>query len=217
MKAVVFDFDGVIADSEPVHEEAIRVALGRLGMGLTHEEFLRHCLGVGDRLCLRNVAAAQGRAVTDAMLDGLMEVKHAEFLRLVGGGRVKGYPATAELMRRAGAAGPVGLCSGSLRRSVEPVLRRLGLLECLGAVVTADDVPKPKPDPAGYLLAAERLGAAPADCVAIEDTPTGIAAALAAGLRVAAVCHSLPAERLAGAHRIFESTARIRLEDLRAL
>lgn len=206
MRALIFDFDGVIVDSEPAHEVALRAALESLGLTLSHDEFLNKCLGKGDRNCLVAVAAGQGRTLSEPELDALMDRKAAAFLDLVETGRIRAYQGTLALIAAAAERVPVAVCSGSGRRSVEPVLRKFGLLPLLGAVVTADDVARTKPDPEPYLLAATRLAVAPAHCTAIEDTPTGVRSARSAGLRVVGVCHTVAAERLAEAHVIVPGT-----------
>src|SRR5690606_36880434 len=116
------------------------------------------------------------------------------------------YEGTLALIRAAAERCPVTVCSGSGRLSVEPVLRKLDLLNFLGAIVTADDVTRTKPDPAPYLLAASRLAVAPERCVAIEDTPTGVRSARAAACEVIGVAHTVPASSLAEAHRVVPGT-----------
>ena len=212
--AIVFDFDGVIVDSEPAHARSIEAALAAIGLAFPRRDDYARYIGRGDREVIAEVAGEQGRVIRPAEMERLVGLKSAAFLDLARSGFIRPCGGAAALLRSAAAVGPVAVCSGSERAVVHPVLEALGLLPLLRAVVTANDVPKPKPDPAGYLLAAQRLGSAPAGCVAIEDSPTGIRAARAAGYRVVAVCHSFPRERLTEAHCIHPSIDGLTLADL---
>lgn len=131
--------------------------------------------------------------------------RHAE--AAIAAGAVKPYAATLNLLREASQHHPTAICSGALRHEIEAILDQLGARCLVQTLVTADDTPRSKPDPAPYLLTCERLGVAPGECVTMEDTPKGIASARAAGVRVVGVCHSLPAERLAAADLVVNSTA----------
>lgn len=206
-RAIVFDFDGVIVDSEPGHARAIAVAVAGLGMTFRHEHDFGRYIGRGDRECLHEIAAENGRELSPRDMDLLVQAKAEAFMAAARSGLVRPYPGAVELIRAAAERGPVAVCSGSVRGVVEPVLGILGLRQVLGAVVTCDDVTRNKPDPASYLLAAERLGIDPRQATAIEDSPTGIKAARAAGYRVVGVCHSFSAERLAEAHQVHAKIA----------
>ena len=111
-------------------------------------------------------------------------------------------------------AGPVAVCSGSHRGDIEPMLEGWDVLSLLQTLVSADDVDKTKPDPAPYLLAAARLSLDPARCVAIEDSPAGIAAARAAGFRVHAVCHTFERARLGDAHQVHDHISELSLDSI---
>jgi HAD superfamily hydrolase (TIGR01509 family) len=209
--AIVFDFDGIIVDSEPAHCRSIEAALASMGMGFPRKHEYARYIGRGDREVMAEVAAEQGRVVSAAEMEQLVREKSAAFLDLARTGFIKAYPGSVELMRAAAGVVPVAVCSGSERAIVGPVLESLGVMGLLRTVVTANDVPRPKPDPAGYVLAAARLGVEPARAVAIEDSPTGIRAAREAGYRVCGVCHSFPRERLSGAHEVCETIAAVTL------
>lgn len=210
--AIVFDFDGVIVDSEPAHAASIEIALATIGLGFPHKDDYSRYIGRGDRDVMTEIAADQGRELTPAEMQRLVEAKSRAFLDLARAGTIRPYAGSVELIHAAAEAGPVAVCSGSERAIVEPVLESLGLLPVFRTVVTASDVPRPKPDPTGYLLAAERLGVRPGRAVAIEDSPTGVRAAVAAGYRVHGVCHSFPRERLVEAHRIHQTTRDLTLD-----
>lgn len=218
MDAVIFDFDGVIADSEGAHERAIRGMFEPMGMPFDHAFFVANCIGASDSVAYRRIAALHGREMSDEQIAALRPVKEAAFTKLAHEGLVRAWPGAVELVRAAAERGPVALCSGSLGEQVSPVLERFGLLDVLRVRVTADRVRHTKPDPEGYLLAASMIGVEPARCTAIEDSPTGLRAAKAAGLRAFAVEHSYPGDALRpllGQHdRLFATIDLIRADEL---
>lgn len=212
--AIIFDFDGIIVDSEPVHGYAIAAAVRTMGMEFRHEEEFHRYIGRGDRECLTEIALQHGKRLTPGELDGLVRAKAAAFTAAVLEGRVLPYAGSVELVMAAAERMPVAVCSGSVREVVEPTLERLGLRGHLRTVVTVNDVTANKPDPAPYLLTARRLGVEPGVCAAIEDSPTGIRAARGAGCRVHGVCHSFNAGRLGEAHHIHRRIGDVSLEFL---
>jgi beta-phosphoglucomutase-like phosphatase (HAD superfamily) len=113
--------------------------------------------------------------------------------------------------------GAVAVCTGSRLAEAELQLRATGVWGLLKGCITRESVTRIKPDPEPYLRACECVGMKPRECVTVEDTVPGIRSARAAGVRVAAVCHTLPAGMLGEADRVFESTAQIRVDDLLAM
>ncbi len=222
MRALISDFDGVILNSEPIHEAAIRDALIELDLPEAADwpDWSRF-VGHGDREAFR-------RMLEDAsLLHRLSEPLFADFQRLkkhhithrLADAAHLAYPATLALLRAAHQADvKLAVCSGSRRHEVIPVLDTLALAPLLATIVTCDDVTNTKPDPEPYTLVARRLDLAPSDCLAIEDTPVGVSSARAAGCRVLAVLHSAPeaALRHAGAHDILRSPEDFSLDSIRA-
>lgn len=218
-RAIVFDFDGVLVDSEPMHERALRAALEPLGMAFTTEAYYSRYVGLDDRDCFAAIFRDHARAPTARELVELGARKRAGIERAMADGEPRAYPGAVELVRACAAMSPrapMAVCSGSLPHEIEPVLERLGLRSLFAEIVTAADVAHAKPDPAGYVLAARRLGAAPSDCTTIEDTPRGIEAAKGAGYRCIAVCHTRPASELSRADAVFDRIANISASDLAA-
>jgi beta-phosphoglucomutase len=201
LRAIVFDFDGVLVDSEAAHGAGLAAAAAALGMEIRGERPDWY-VGLGDHECFERIARANGRVPDAGLIADLVARKAEAFCRLSREGRISAYPGSFELLRSAAGRVPVAVCSGSHRRDIEPLLERHRASGLLSALVAADDVARTKPDPEPYLLAAKRLGVRPPDCVAIEDSPAGIASAVGAGLRVHAVCHSFPRERLGAAHHV---------------
>ena len=176
--AVVFDMDGVIADSEPVYYDAINVVLAPIGKRMT-PELQRAVMGHG---VAETWDVLQRELGLDGPLDALVQAYDRELCRqlaLVD----ETLPGVRELIaalreRRL----PVALASSSWPGWIDALLAGTRLAGAFDALVSAKEVAHGKPAPDIYLLAAERLGVAPERCVAIEDTPTGIAAAKAAGM-----------------------------------
>lgn len=217
MDALILDFDGVVADSEPVHERAIAQAALALGVRLTHADYTTRVIGLDDRDTFRVLAQMARRELAPDELASIVRAKQESVLAMIDAGEVRLFPATVALAREAHAAGiPVAICSGAARVEIERILKREGLRELFRVVVTADDVAQAKPDPAGYRLAAMRLEVRPERCAAIEDTPRGIRAARSAGLKVVGVCHSLRAEELGEADLVVKSSEELSIEMLRA-
>ncbi len=216
-EAVIFDFDGVIADTEPLHCEAFRRVLEPLGIRFTWQEYVDVYMGFDDRDAFREAFRARGRFLDDRRLPELIVAKSRIFGGIVRDG-VASYPGAVPTIERLHAAGvPLAICSGALRADLDPILSRLGVAHCFLHVVSADDVRRGKPDPEGYLLAYRMLSSSrPAAlslakrCLAVEDTPAGVEAAKGAGLSVLAVTNSSPAEHLAGADYVARSLADVR-------
>ena len=222
INAVIFDFDGIIVDTEPLHYKAFQELLVPLGLGYSWEQYLETYLGFDDRDAFREAFRAGGRSLSGRELKELIDGKAHAFLKIVSVG-VAPYPGVVELIRSISGTLPLALCSGALRSDIDPILVQLDLTGVFDALVTADEVAASKPDPESYRLALQRLQALfpgevdAAATLAIEDTPAGIASATGAGLKVLAVTNSYPEERLAGACRVVHSLAGVDLEGLRLI
>lgn len=223
LAAVIFDFDGIIVDTEPLHYKAFQEILVPRDLGYSWEEYLARYIGFDDRDAFREAFRAGGNTIDDLELKGLIEEKARAFQRIITAG-VEPYPGVVALIRSVAGNLPLGLCSGALTSDINPILRQLGIAGLFDVVVTAEDVAASKPDPASYALALARLRAhfpdravTPENTLAIEDTPAGIASARGAGLRTLAVTNSYPEEKLTGAFRVVVSLAGIDIEGLRLL
>lgn len=219
-QAVIFDFDGVVVDSEPVHYRAFQAVLGPMGLGFGWERYMAEYIGYDDRDGFRAAYADAGRpGPSGTEMEELVAAKTAAFEAEAAAGLPVFDGVEALVRALAGADVPLAVCSGALRGEITPTLDRLGLRETFAALVSAEDVAHSKPDPESYALAVRRLAAAtgrelePAACGAIEDTPAGIASARGAGLRVLAVAHTHPAEALGEAQRLRERLADVTLAD----
>jgi HAD superfamily hydrolase (TIGR01509 family) len=180
VRAVVFDLDGVLIDSEPVWREVEAEVAEEFGF--TYSDELAHRLhgrgvrGVADIVAEQLGDPDRALAAAHAMVDRMIERGSA--------GRVPIMPGAPELVEALRAMVKVAVASNSVRRYVEGSIASLGRFD---AVVAGDEVTNPKPAPDIYLLAAEHLGLRPEECVAVEDSPVGIESARAAGMRLVAV------------------------------
>ena len=219
LQAIVFDFDGVIVDSEPLHYRAF-LAVGRpLGVSFSYDEYLAEYVGFDDRDAFRHMLASAGQPVDEAAVAELCERKQPAFDELVErepDGRAFAIPGSLELIDECHAAGfPMAIASGATRADIELMLHKLGRRDRFDIIVTADDVARSKPDPASYALAAERLGVAPGSCLAIEDTAAGLASAAAAGLQTLALTTTTDADALTQAARVLPDLSGVTLDQLR--
>jgi HAD superfamily hydrolase (TIGR01509 family) len=193
---VLFDFDGVIVDTEPLHLAAFRRALEPEGIRLSDAHYYDTYLGYDDHDAIVAALREIGRVPDREVVRVLMARKAAHFLELVHAG-VRLFPGVPEFVTEAGARGPLAIGSGALRDEIELILERVGLRDAFAAIVSADDVQHGKPDPETYRRALAALvttspGLAAHECLVIEDSVAGVRAAKAAGMRCLAVTNSCP-------------------------
>jgi beta-phosphoglucomutase len=220
MKAAIFDFDGVIVNSEPLHYRALRDSLVPEGFTITPEEYDRQYLAYTDREAIRIALEANGQAADDARIDRVAERKARLFDEIIG--EVAFFEGSRELVRELASQMPVAIASGALRGEIEHILTAGGLRDAFVTIVGADDVSQGKPHPEPYLTAMARLRAStpdlrPAECLVVEDSMAGIAAGLAAGMKVLGVAHSYPAEKLSAAHKVVPALRGVGAAALRPL
>lgn len=224
LEAIIFDFDGVVVDSEPLHMAGFQQVLkDRYGIELEREEYYDRYLAFTDLEAFEQILTDHGRRFDEQTIAELIEQKTALMHELLEAG-AEALPGVVDLMRSARAAGlAVGICSGALRGEIELAAGAVGALPYVQRIVSAEDVDAGKPHPQGYRLARRQLAELtgrelpPEHCVAVEDAPAGIVAAKAAGLRVLAVTTSMGRDALSRADRIVSSLESVTLDDLRAI
>lgn len=221
VRAVVFDFDGVIANSEPLHFRSFRDVLASEGITLTEAKYYDRYLGYNDERAFREIGAERGRRWDDQVIANLIARKAAVMEKLEEQGSVL-FPGAREAIERLAAMCPLAIASGALRSEIERTLEREGLKARFTVIVSADDGGASKPAPDPYLRAVERLsktGAGaepllPSDCVAVEDSPWGLESASAAGLLTVGVAHTYTCDALAQANAVVDTLDRLTWEML---
>lgn len=204
IKAVVFDFDGVLADSEPLHFRALRDLLDSLGVPLTADEYYQRYVGYDDVGVFRILAEEHGWHLDEVRLAALIEEKSRTFDALVRSADVL-FPGAVGCLDRLAPHYPLGIASGALRHEIQAILRRHSLESRFRFIVASGDTPESKPAPDPYVRAAALHGLPPEACVAIEDTRWGLVSARAAGLRCVGLATTYPAAALGDADVIIGS------------
>ena len=205
--AVLWDLDGVLVDSTRYHYEAYREMLTESGRELGFEEF-RNLIGLRNETILRRLFGE----LPAGEVERLARRKEELFRERIAG-NVEALPGAADLVCRLQREGvPMAIVSSTPRANIDLILGILGLGGAFSAIVGAEDARRGKPDPEGFLVAAGRLGVAPADCVVLEDAPEGIEGAKAAGMRCVGVATTRPPERLRRADLVVESLDDPRVE-----
>jgi beta-phosphoglucomutase len=220
LQAIIFDFDGVIADSEPLHLRAYQQVLERERIALTREEYYDRYLGFDDSGLFRALAQDRGIAITDDQVDGWIEAKSHVVEELLSGDSVL-FPGAAACIQALAARFPLAIASGALTPEISLVLDSAGLAGCFKTIASASDGVRGKPAPDLYLLALAKLcdfaKVDAAGCVAIEDSHWGLEAAALAGLRTVAVTHTYPASELTTANLVVNGLREITIPALEAL
>ena len=209
LQAVVFDFDGVIANSEPLHLLAFQRTLADEGIELDADEYFARYLGYDDVGMFATLARDRGLEMTERDLTALVTRKGEKLSDLTQAGAVL-FPGAREFILQAAAAVPIAIASGALRHEIDEIIHAAGLGSQFPVIVAAGDTPESKPSPAPYRLAFERLQARggetldPRRVVAIEDSRWGLESAAGAGLRCVGVTNSYPAHELPGAELVVD-------------
>lgn len=201
IRAVVFDFDGVIANSEPLHYRGLSDVLANVGVHLTESDYYTRYLGYDDAGALRCVSDDRALGWTALDIEALVARKAERLEELERSGSLL-FPGAADAVRRLAERCPLSIASGALGAEIRRILEREGLTEYFVEIVAAEDTAAGKPDPEPYLRAVDAMSIAlsgsllPDECVAVEDSVWGLESARRAGLRTVGVTHTYPADRL---------------------
>jgi HAD superfamily hydrolase (TIGR01509 family) len=198
--ALILDMDGVLADTEPLHVEAWTRTLQDIDPVALYEERGR-LVGMSSPAIAAELIREFRLSIT---VEELLRRKRASYRDMLEAGLspFEGLPEEIARWRHL----PIALATSSIRVEVDFMLERIGLDGIFSPIVTSDDVPAAKPAPDCYLLAAERLGRRPSDCLVIEDSVNGMKSALGAGAQVLAVSSTPLAGLPGGVLRVFPST-----------
>ena len=218
LQALIFDFDGVIANTEPLHFAGLHQTLKEIGITLTEAEYYADYLGYDDRGCILAALAANRRPADPATVERLMTRKAHAYLESVTRHPVI-FPGVPDFVRQAARSFPLAIASGALRHEIEYILETAGLRTAFAHITSAEDVTRGKPDPQPFLLALKALqernpGLTSASCLVIEDSLPGIRGAVAAGMKVLAVTNTHTVQDLHEAHAITHRLSETSLADL---
>lgn len=216
ISAIVFDFDGVLADSEPLHFRAMREMLATLGIALTAEHYYAKYVGFDDEGVFRLIEEEQGWRFEPGQIELLIEQKTETFQDLVASADVL-FPGAIPCIDRLGARYPLGIASGALKHEIQQILRHHDLEARFRFIVASGDTPRGKPAPDPYARAAELHGLPPASCLAIEDSRWGIEAAKTAGLKCVGITTTYDAGSLPHADAIIGSLDEFTIEFIEGL
>jgi len=227
LRAVLFDFNGILVDDEPIHLELYQRVLAEEGIELDRRSYNERYLGLDDRGCFDAVLEAVGEESTAARVSRLVARKAAYYQERMHSDGFPFFVGAFELVDEVAAAGlMLGVVSGALREEIELALRQANRRERFKVIVAADDVLASKPDPEGYRQGLELLSTQPPlpdrlfhphEVLAIEDSPTGLESARAAGLVTLGVAQTYPETALGVADAVVERLAGIGLERLTRL
>jgi beta-phosphoglucomutase len=201
LQAIVFDFDGVVADSEMLHLRAYQQVLAGEGVVVSNQEYFDRYLGYDDVGVFKALSKDKGLELDDARMKQLIERKSERYESLAAAGDML-FPGAADFIRAAAAAVPIAIASGALTHEIEDVLERAGLRSLFPIIVGADQTERSKPDPEPYQTAFMRLRSLtgrdlqPWRSVAIEDSKWGLVSARGADLRCVAVTNTYSAAEL---------------------
>ncbi|NYZ77080.1 HAD family phosphatase [Candidatus Micrarchaeota archaeon] len=184
IKAVLFDFDGVVVDSEPVHHRTFMQFLKPLGISVDEKRWYREFAGTGSRNIFTVLLGEAG--ITDAKkIEEYVEKRKKAYGGLVEKGEVKAKAGVGEFLKMLRGNGiKTAVVSGGHRENIILALSVLGLGKYFDSIIGSGDYEKRKPYPDAFLEAAKRLGVKPAECLAFEDSVSGFKAAKSAGMKV---------------------------------
>lgn len=225
LRAIIFDFNGVILNDEPIHFKAMQEAVSALGLELTEKDYWDKYLPFDDNECLRAICRDHARQISEEQHTLLIQTKVESYERRIRNSYPL-FPGASPFIQQAALHYPLALASGARREEIESTLRATELRKHFLVVVAAEDFTLGKPHPESFLLALEKLNEArravhgnirPEECLVIEDSVGGVAGATAAGMHCLAVSNSYPPEKLAEADKVVSSLESVMLESLESL
>lgn len=224
LRVVIFDFNGIIVDDEPIHFELFRRVLAEEGIDLTEPDYYGRYLGFDDRGAFTAAYRDHRRRLDEPELARLIERKAVYYQKAIQD-NVKIFPGVQTLVATLARTFSLAVASGALRHEIETILSTAGLLNHFAVIISAEDVQQGKPEPEIFLKALARLNArldhgppiASSDCLVIEDSKEGIRGALRAGMKCLAVTNSHPAQLLKEANAVVQSLEEVDLPFLETL
>jgi HAD superfamily hydrolase (TIGR01509 family) len=221
IRAIVFDLDGTLSDTEPLHFEAFAEVLRPAGIEIPRADYFTRLIGFNDRDCFAMLLREHGQDADETRVADLIERKAAVYGAMIANCDVL-YAGAESFVRQCAERFPLIVVTGTLHAEAEAILRRARLRELFVDIIAAEDTARGKPEPDGFLTALGRLGfilrphpsIVAAECLAIEDTAAGVEAARRAGMKVLALCQTAAASDLRTADVICPTIAAINLDEV---
>ncbi len=213
LRAVIFDFNGIILNDEPLHFNSMRDAVAELGITVSREEYWKRYLPFDDGTCLDAMCRDRQVQLSPARRRQVLDRKALLYQQLIQS-QYPLFPGVARFIQSLAERYPLALASGARRDEIQSTLQATGLMAFFQVIVGAEDFTRGKPNPESYLLALERLNEhlnshhqpiLPHECLVIEDSIGGVQGARAAGMICLAVSNTYPADSLKAAHRVVSS------------
>jgi beta-phosphoglucomutase len=223
LRAVIFDFDGVISDTERTHLQAFNKILAKYNIEISEADYYKDYLGLNDYEGFKEMAGAHNLQLGDDEIADLVTQKGKIFEELAKSQSniIEGTAEFLGMLKQNGIK--MAICSGAVRSDIDAILNGTGLPDFFEAIITADNVKESKPDPAGFNLALKRLNKRqekkiqPAECIVVEDSPWGLEAANRAGMHTLAVTNSYTANELNMAEKTVATLGKVTIAELRGL
>ena len=225
LKAIIFDFDGIIADAEPVHLKAFQMVLSEEGINLSYKDYYEKYLALDDKTCLTMVLRDRGMNYDKAFIDALMLRKSRYYDRFIRENIII-FPGVVDFIKNAYGKYTLAIGSGALRHEIDFILECAEIRKEFEIIVSADEVENCKPHPEVFVKVLERINknnstrstiVHPYECLVIEDSIAGIKAAHHAGMKCLAVTNSYSSEKLSEADMIVKSLEEVKIEDIKKL
>jgi beta-phosphoglucomutase len=225
LRAIIFDFNGVILNDEPIHFRAMQEAVSNLGIVLSEKDYWDKYLPFDDNECLRAICRDHAVHLSQEQHSLLIRTKIESYARRIRDS-LPLFPGVSPLIETAAMRYPLAVASGARREEIETTLKATALQRHFRVIVAAEDFNLGKPHPESFLLALKKLNEVlsdipgsirPEECLVIEDSVGGVAGARAAGMRCLAVSNSYPPEKLAAADKVVPSLERVTPEKLESL
>lgn len=225
LRSIIFDCDGVLLDSEPLHFAALKKTLGAEASSLSEEVYKERYLALDDKGCITKFFKENGKLLSEKDLLDLTEAKTKIFQELVSTEGILPFPSVPEFVMAVAQRYPLAIASGTRRHELETLLEAAGIRRYFETIISSDDVEKGKPNPESYLKALDGLNASgkrtlpirPEECAVIEDSREGIASAHSAGMKCVAVATSFPAFELSIADLVVPAVAALKISQIEDL
>ncbi|MDX1644915.1 MAG: HAD family phosphatase [Thermoanaerobaculia bacterium] len=227
LRAILFDFNGILVDDEPIHHQLVLQVLAEEGLELGADEYRARFVGLSDRACFAAAMRAAGVEPDPTAVVRLVARKASYYQEVMRRQGFPFFPGAVALVRQAGEAGcMLGVVSGALREEVEGALEQAGIRDRFKTLIAAEDVARGKPDPEGYRRAVGELNSLPPlpqrlihphEVLAIEDSPRGLRAAASAGLVSLGIAQTFSRRELDMADHVAEGLGGLTFTDLQRL